>query len=83
MFSYAFDGDDWSDWSPQLSVESGELMFGNHYFRVKAAKEVNGVDGIQSDEEDPTPSERTWIVGAEPSVFSVPKGPPIKLWRID
>ncbi|MDP3703829.1 MAG: hypothetical protein Q8R78_05535, partial [Candidatus Omnitrophota bacterium] len=24
VFSYAFDGDDWSDWSPELSVESDE-----------------------------------------------------------
>src|SRR3989338_7011760 len=83
VFSFAVDGDDWSDWSAETSVERLNLVFGNHYFRVKAAKEVNGMDGIQPDEEDPTPAERTWIIGVEPSVFTVPKGPPIKLWRID
>jgi hypothetical protein len=83
VFSYAFDGDEWSTWSAETSMERAELMFGNHYFRVKAAKEVNGLDEIQPDEEDPTPAERTWIVGVEPSVFTVPKGPPVKLWRID
>ena len=64
-------------------MERADLLFGNHYFRVKAAKEVNGIDGIQPDEEDPSPAERTWIVGVEPSVFTVPKGPPIKVWRIE
>jgi len=83
VFSYAVDGDDWSQWSSASSVAPANLAFGNHYFRVKAAKEVNGIDGIQPDEEDPSPAERTWIVGVEPSVFSIPKGPPIKLWRVD
>ena len=83
VFSYAFDGDDWSDWSAATSAERATLLFGNHYFRVKAAKEVNGIDGIQPDEEDPSPAERTWIVGVEPSIFTVPKGPPIKMWRSD
>ena len=59
------------------------LAFGNHYFRVKAAKEVNGTPGIQPDEEDPSPAERTWIVGVEPSILIVPKGPHIKLWRLE
>jgi hypothetical protein len=83
VFSYAVDGDEWSQWSSASSVEPANLGFGNHYFRVKAAKEVNGMDGIQPDEEDPSPAERTWIVGVEPSVFSIPKGPPIKLWRVE
>ncbi|MBI4004084.1 MAG: hypothetical protein HY353_03600, partial [Candidatus Omnitrophica bacterium] len=83
VFSYAVDGDDWSEWSSASSVAPANLAFGNHYFRVKAAKEVNGIDGIQPDEEDPSPAERTWIVGVEPSLFTVPKGPAIKLWRVD
>lgn len=83
VFSYAVDADEWSAWDPATTVERPELVFGNHYFRVKAAKDVNGMEGIQPDEEDPTPAERTWIVGAEPSAFSVPTGPPIKLWRVD
>lgn len=83
VFSYAVDGDEWSEWDAATTVERPDLMFGNHYFRVKAAKEVNGIDGIQPDEEDPSPAERTWIVGVEPSLFTVPKGPAIKLWRVD
>ena len=83
VFSYAFDHDPWSDWSADSTVASAELGPGNHYFKVKAAKETNGIAGIQADEEDPTPAERTWIVGMEPPVILVPQGPPIKLWRIE
>jgi hypothetical protein len=50
---------------------------------VKAARDVNGIQGIQSDEEDPSPAERTWIVGVAPSMIAVPKGPPIKIWRLE
>ncbi len=83
VFSYAFDNDDWSPWSPSTTVRKEGLSFGNHYFRVKAAKDLNGTPEIQPDEEDPSPAERTWIVGIEPSVLPVPKGPPIKLWRLE
>ncbi len=83
VYSYSFDDQDWSAWSSETSATSQELPFGNHYFRVKAAKEANGIAGIQPDEEDPSPAERTWVVGVEPSVFTVPKGPPIKVWRIE
>lgn len=82
VFSFAFDRESWSAWSPLASAASAPLPFGNHYFRVKAAKDVNGQSGIQPDEEDPTPAERTWVVGVQPSI-SIPKGPPIKLWRLD
>lgn len=83
VFSYAFDHDEWSPWEPMTSAQLTSLSIGNHYFKVKAAKEINGVDGIQPDEEDPTPAERTWIVGAElPSVL-IPRGAPIKLWRLE
>ena len=83
VFAYAFDNDAWSDWSPSASAAVAGLVLGNHYFRVKAAKDVNGVAGIQPDEEDPSPAERTWVVGVEPSLFSFPKGPHIKLWRLE
>jgi hypothetical protein len=83
VFSYAFDGDEWSDWSSELIARVSGLSFGNHYFRVKAAKDVNGETGIQPDEEDPSPAERTWIVGVEPSIFIMPKGPHIKMWRLE
>jgi hypothetical protein len=83
VFSYAFDTGEWSEWSEDAEAEVSGLAFGNHYFRVKAAKDVNGEPGIQADEEDPSAAERAWVVGIEPSVFSVPKGPHIKLWRLE
>ncbi len=83
VFSYAFDRGEWSDWSSEATAVNGELVFGNHYFRVKAAKDVNGTPGIQPDEEDPSPAERTWTVGVETPMFMIPKGPLIKVWRIE
>ena len=83
VFSYAVDNAAWSDWSTAATATANGLNFGNHYFRVKAAKDVNGEPGIQLDEEDPSPAERLWIVGVEPSLFGLPKGPPIKLWRLE
>jgi hypothetical protein len=83
LFAFAFDLDEWSQWSPDTAVTKADLAFGNHYFRVKAATDVNGTAGIQLDEEDPSPAERTWIVGVEPSIFTVPKGPQIKMWRLE
>ncbi len=59
------------------------LPIGNHYFRVKAAKDTNGQDGIQLEEEDPTPAERAWIIGVEAPLPVGPLGPPVKLWRIE
>ena len=83
LFAYAFDNDEWSDWSVATSAAVAGLVLGNHYFRVKAAKDVNGTAGIQPDEEDPSPAERTWVIGVEPSILTVPKGPHIKLWRLE
>ena len=83
LFSYAFDNDEWSAWDSEPSASTTGLVFGNHYFRVKAAKDVNGVAEIQPDEEDPSPAERTWIVGVATPIFTAPKGPPIKLWRLE
>ncbi len=83
VFSYAFDNDDWSAWGSATTATKANLALGNHYFRVKAAKELNGTAEIQLDEEDPSPVERTWVVGVEPSVLSIPKGPLIKVWRIE
>jgi hypothetical protein len=83
LFSYAVDNDAWSSWGAATTAAKAGLTFGNHYFRVKAAKDVNGTVGIQPDEEDPSPAERTWIVGVEPSLLTAPKGPPIKLWRLE
>ena len=83
VFSYAFDGDDWSAWGPETIAVTGNLALGNHYFRVKAARDVNREAGIQPDEEDPSPAERTWVVGMNRSVPIAPRGPPIKLWRLE
>jgi hypothetical protein len=83
VFASAFDTEAWSEWSPTVTATSTALPFGNHYFRVKAARDVNGVPGIQPDEEDPSPAERTWVIGFEPSLFNVPKGPAIKVWRLE
>lgn len=83
VFSYAFDHDDWSAWNGQMAVERTGLAIGNHYFRVKAAKESNSTSGIQADEEDPSPAERTWVVGVNAPAWPSLQGPPIKLWRLD
>ena len=83
LFSFAFDGEGWSSWSSETSAAKADLSFGNHYFRVKAAKDVNGTPGIQLDEEDPSPAERTWIVGVAPSILTIPKGAQIKMWRLE
>ena len=83
LFSYSFDKGEWSNWSSSTSAEQTGLSVGNHYFWVKAAKDVNGTPGIQPNEEDPSPAARTWTVGVEPSMLVVPKGPPIKVWRLE
>ena len=83
VFSFAFDNDAWSEWSATPTATKEALAFGNHYFRVKAALDINGLPGVQPDEEDPSPAERTWIVGVEPSIFTVPRGPHIKMWRLE
>lgn len=83
VFSFAFDNDPWSEWSPVGSAAKTGLPFGNRYFRVKAAKDLNGIPGIQADEEDPSLAERTWIVGVEPLTVFIPRGAPIKLWRLE
>ena len=83
VFSYAFDNEEWSEWSATQTAATSGLTFGNHYFRVKAAKDVNDEPGIQLDEEDPSPAERTWVVGVAPPVFTIPEGPHIKIWRLE
>lgn len=83
VFSYAFDHEAWSAWSEAGSATAESLSDGNHYFRVRAARETNGLPGIQDDETDPSPAERTWAVGLEPPPLALPQGPPIKLWRLE
>jgi hypothetical protein len=83
VFSFSFDNGEWSEWATTTQAIQAGLGTGNHYFRVKAAKESNGVEDIQPEEEDPSPAERTWIVGVEAPLFFGPPGPPVKLWRIE
>jgi hypothetical protein len=82
VYAWAFDGEAWSAWSEAMTATRSGFSSGNHYFRVKAAKDTNGRSGIQEDEEDPSPAERTWVVGHE-TRLTVPKGPPVKLWRVE
>ncbi|MBL7070539.1 MAG: hypothetical protein ISS27_03610, partial [Candidatus Omnitrophica bacterium] len=41
QFSYKFDNENWSDWSSEISISKTNLSEGNHYFTVKAAKDLN------------------------------------------
>lgn len=80
-FSYKFDNEDWSDWSSSFSLSKANLAEGNHYFMVKAAKDLNK-DGIfQLDEVDPTPALRVWTVSFT-GALKPPAQPekPIKHW---
>jgi hypothetical protein len=84
VYAYQYDNQDWSDWSEtSTAAPATPLALGNHYFRVKAAKDTNGDEGIQLEEEDPTPAERAWIIGVEMPPQIGPGGPPVKLWRIE
>lgn len=83
VYAYAFDGAGWSSWAEATAITTASLEAGNHYFRVKAAKDTNGNSGIQADEEDPVPAERTWVIGSDAMIPTVPKGPPVKLWRVE
>lgn len=84
VYKYAFNNEPWSaEWMAQTTITATELGFGNHYFKVKAAKDTNQNHVIDLDEEDPTPAERTWVIGIEGPAILLPQGPPIKLWRLD
>ena len=79
QFSYKFDNEDWSDWSGTDSVSRAGLNEDNHYFMVRAAKDLNRDGVFQLDEVDPTPALRVWIIGT----FKPPAEPekPIKIWE--
>lgn len=79
-FSWRFDKEDWSPWSSETSILRVGLCLGNHYFAVKAAKDLDSDDKIELDEEDPTPSQRTWTIQSEITPKPRPKKP-IKYWR--
>ena len=80
VFRWKFDDEEWSDWSSDTSVEMENLADGNHYFKVRAAKDVNNNGEIDADEIDPVPEERTWTIGdiARPDM---PKKRPFRFWK--
>ncbi len=84
VYATQYDNEGWSGWSDMTTARpTAPLPIGNHYFRVKAARDTNGQAGIQLEEEDPTPAERAWIIGVEAPTPIGPGGPPVKLWRIE
>lgn len=62
QFSYKFDDGEWSEWSANLIVNQSDLTEGNHYFMVKAAKDLNQDGILQLDEVDQTPALRVWTI---------------------
>ncbi len=62
QFSYKFDNQDWSEWTTSVSAESLSLAEGNHYFMVRAAKDLNQDGLLQLDEVDSTPALRVWTI---------------------
>ncbi len=81
-FKYQIDGGDWSEWGTETLVAFTDLKKGNHYFGVKAGKDVDGNGTIDADEEDPTPATRSWTIsesgGTEP--INLPPEKPVKYW---
>ena len=81
-FKYQIDGADWSEWVTETRMTLTDLKKGNHYFSVKAGKDVDGDGAIDPDEEDPTPATRSWSVsesgGTEP--INLPPEKPVKYW---
>lgn len=62
QFSYKFDDADWSEWVTSVSAEQLSLAEGNHYFMVRAAKDLNQDGLLQLDEVDPTAALRVWTI---------------------
>lgn len=82
VFRWKFDNEEWSDWSPKMSVTAGDLSEGNHYFKVQSAKDVNNNSNIDADEMDPVAEERTWTVGKKDAVKpEIPKKKPFRFWK--
>ncbi len=58
------------------------LIEGNHYFMVRAAKDLNQDSILQLDEVDPTAAMRVWSIGPA-GIYQPPTTPekPIKYWE--
>jgi len=79
MYKVKLDNAPWSEWVSERSVVYAGLAPGNHYFQVKAGKDVNTDGVISPDEEDPVPATRSWVVGG--ITDSGVKEPPVRFWR--
>jgi hypothetical protein len=79
LFSWKFDDEPWSAWSDKNTALKENLSEGNHYFLVKAGKDLNNNGSIDPEEQDPTPAQRTWTVRT--TAPSVAPQKPIKYWR--
>lgn len=82
IFRWKFDDEEWSGWSKNTSVTKKDLKYGNHYFKVQAAKDVNKDTRIDLDEIDPAPAERTWTISEKGVIKPEPeKKKPFKFWK--
>ena len=81
-FKYQIDGGDWSQWGIETLVTFTDLKKGNHYFSVKAGKDVDGNGSIDADEEDPTPATRSWTISESggTEAINLPPEKPVKYW---
>ena len=83
VYATQMDTGEWSAWSTATEFTATGLAPGNHYFKVKAGKDVNGNGQIDPDEEDPTPAERTWTISASTEPAATPTERPVKFWRLE
>ncbi len=81
-FRRQIDGGDWSEWGTETWVTFTDLKRGNHYFGVKAGKDVDGNGTIDADEEDPTPATRSWTISESggTEAINLPPEKPVKYW---
>lgn len=81
-FRHQIDGEVWSEWGTETLVAFTDLKKGNHYFSVKAGKDVDGNGAIDADEEDPTPATRSWTISESGGTEAVnlPPEKPVKYW---
>ncbi|MBN1587322.1 MAG: hypothetical protein JW937_07820 [Candidatus Omnitrophica bacterium] len=84
VFKARLDNGSWSEnWFSEQEIAYESLGPGNHYFAVKAARDVDDNGSIDLDEEDPTPAERTWTIGSmDPEALLRPEQP-IQYYRMD
>ncbi len=64
VFRYSSDNRKWSDWSAGQQVALHDLKGGNNYFYVKSGFDLNDDGEVSLDEEDPTPAQWVWTIGA-------------------